>query len=65
MAAIDAARLAREISGAERRSLGMTGDLDPLAEACQQQSRWEFFCSISPLRLTGTTGSPVNPLAIF
>jgi kynurenine formamidase len=40
-------------------------DLDPLALACEEQGRWEFLCAIAPLRFTGATGSPVNPLVIF
>lgn len=40
-------------------------DLEALAEACIQRSRWEFLISIAPLKLSNTTGSPVNPLAIF
>lgn len=40
-------------------------DLEDLAIACQQRNRWEFLISINPLRLHNTTGSPVNPIAIF
>jgi kynurenine formamidase len=40
-------------------------DLEGLAEACRARNRWEFMISINPLRLHNTTGSPVNPLAIF
>ena len=40
-------------------------DLEDLAEACVQRNRWEFMLSLSPLKLSNTTGSPVNPLAIF
>ena len=40
-------------------------DLEGLAEACRGRGRWEFMLCISPLRLSNTTGSPVNPLAIF
>lgn len=39
--------------------------LDPLAEACRERSRWSFFTTISPLAISGGTGSPVNPVAIF
>ena len=38
---------------------------EELAEACKQRNRWEFLISINPLRLYNTTGSPVNPVAIF
>lgn len=40
-------------------------DLDPLAQACEEEGRWEFLVTVAPLRFTGATGSPVNPLAVF
>ena len=40
-------------------------NLEELAEACKQRNRWEFLISINPLRLYNTTGSPVNPVAVF
>ena len=40
-------------------------NLEELAAACSERNRWEFMLSIGPLRLSNTTGSPVNPLAIF
>ncbi len=40
-------------------------NLEELARACKERNRWEFMLSIGPLRLSNTTGSPVNPLAIF
>jgi hypothetical protein len=39
--------------------------LDPLAEACLEENRWEFLLTINPLNVRGGTGSPVNPVAIF
>jgi kynurenine formamidase len=39
--------------------------LDPLAQTCAGQGRWEFLCVIAPLRIPGGTGSPVNPIAVF
>jgi kynurenine formamidase len=36
-------------------------DLVPL---CETLGRWSFLCVIAPLRLTGGTGSPVNPIAV-
>lgn len=39
--------------------------LEPLAEACAQENRWEFLLTINPLNVRGGTGSPVNPVAIF
>lgn len=40
-------------------------DLEPLAEACSARNRYTFFMHLSPLRLAGSTGSPLNPVAIF
>jgi hypothetical protein len=40
-------------------------NLEELAVACQERNRWEFMLSIGPLALHATTGSPVNPIAIF
>ena len=40
-------------------------NLEELAQACQTRQRWEFLITIAPLRLHNTTGSPVNPIAIF
>ena len=39
--------------------------LQPLAEACAQEGRYEFMLTINPLRVVGGTGSPVNPIAVF
>ena len=39
--------------------------LQPLAEACAEEGRYEFLLIIAPLKVVGGTGSPVNPLAIF
>jgi kynurenine formamidase len=38
---------------------------EDLAEACEQENRWEFMTVVAPLRLERGTGSPVNPIAIF
>jgi kynurenine formamidase len=40
-------------------------DLESLARKCADLTRWHFMTVISPLRLKNSTGSPVNPLAIF
>lgn len=40
-------------------------DLEPLAAACRRHRRWEFLLTVAPLRFSGATGSPVNPLATF
>jgi kynurenine formamidase len=38
---------------------------EDLGRACEEAGRWEFLCVTAPLRITGGTGSPVNPLAIL
>ncbi|MGB0093222.1 MAG: cyclase family protein [Solirubrobacteraceae bacterium] len=38
---------------------------EDLCEACRTTGRWEFLFTASPLRVTGGTGSPLNPTAIF
>ncbi|PKB83597.1 MAG: hypothetical protein BZY88_01790 [SAR202 cluster bacterium Io17-Chloro-G9] len=40
-------------------------NLEDVSQACSERNRWEFLVSIGPLRLHNTTGSPVNPIAIF
>jgi kynurenine formamidase len=39
--------------------------LDDLADACARQQRWSFMLVLAPPRISGTTGLPVNPIAIF
>jgi kynurenine formamidase len=39
--------------------------LEDLRGVCESAERWEFLCVTAPLRITGGTGSPVNPLAIL
>ncbi len=39
--------------------------LQPLAEACAAEGRYEFMLTINPLLVIGGTGSPVNPIALF
>lgn len=39
--------------------------LEDLLGVCQAAGRWSFPCVIAPLRLSGRTGSPVNPIAIL
>lgn len=39
--------------------------LEALTAACAAADRWEFLVVVAPLRITGGTGSPVNPIAIF
>jgi kynurenine formamidase len=40
-------------------------DLEAVAEASIELSRWSFFLSLQPLRIEGGTGSPLNPVALF
>lgn len=40
-------------------------DLEDAATACDAHQQWEFLCVIAPLRLSGGTGTAVNPIAIF
>ena len=39
--------------------------LESLVARCVDEQRWEFCFVIAPLRLKRSTGSPLNPLAIF
>jgi kynurenine formamidase len=40
-------------------------DLEGLAVKTAELGRWHFLTTISPLRLKNSTGSPVNPIAVF
>jgi kynurenine formamidase len=40
-------------------------DLEAVAETAAKLNRWEFMVTIPPMPVTGATGSPINPLAIF
>ena len=40
-------------------------DLEAVAETAARLNRWEFLFMTSPLPVTGGTGSPTNPLAVF
>jgi kynurenine formamidase len=39
--------------------------LDPIAAACADRQRWEFFLTVNPIRIPGGTGCPVNPVAVL
>lgn len=39
--------------------------LEDLAKECAARGRWEFLFTTAPLVLQRTTGSPINPVAIF
>jgi kynurenine formamidase len=41
------------------------GLLEPLAQACAQEGRYEFMFIALPLKVVRGTGSPVNPIAIL
>jgi len=40
-------------------------DLEELAKAAASRNRWTFFFTAAPVRVTGGTGGPVNPIATF
>jgi kynurenine formamidase len=40
-------------------------NLEDVALEASKQGRWEFLLVVSPLRIQGGTGSPVNPIATF
>jgi kynurenine formamidase len=40
-------------------------DLDRLAATCTSANRWTFLFVAEPLRIKDSTGSPLNPLAVF
>ena len=39
--------------------------LEPLAEACAEEGRYEFMFVGLPLNVARGTGSPANPIALF
>ncbi|WP_424961405.1 cyclase family protein [Ekhidna sp.] len=40
-------------------------DLEALSKKCKQEQRYEFFVSINPWKIEGTTSCPINPIAVF
>ena len=40
-------------------------NLDDLAAACAERSRWEFMLVVAPLKMVGGTASMTNPIAIL
>ena len=46
-------------------TIGEIFDLEALAEACEEEGRYDFFFTAPPLPISKAVGSPVNPLAIF
>jgi hypothetical protein len=45
--------------------VGEIWDLEPLAAACAEEDRYEFFLSAQPLVVSRAVESCLNPLAIF
>jgi len=45
-------------------TLGEMFDLEALAADCAGDGVWEFLFSAPPLRVAGSVGSPLNPLAV-
>jgi kynurenine formamidase len=39
--------------------------VEPLAQACAEERRYEFMLMVLPLKVARGTGSPVNPIALF
>ena len=39
--------------------------LEPLANACAEERRYEFMFMLLPLKVARGTGSPANPIAMF
>ena len=44
--------------------IGEMWDLEALAEDCAADGRYSFFLSAAPLTITGSVGSPINPIAV-
>jgi kynurenine formamidase len=40
-------------------------DLEAIADTAARLNRWEFLLTVAPVPVTGGTGFPVNPVAIF
>ena len=40
-------------------------DLEDVAREAQKRRRWHFLFTAAPIRITGGTGSPLNPIAVF
>lgn len=45
-------------------TLGEIWHLDPIADDCAQDGRYEFFVAAQPLNIQNAVGSPINPIAI-
>jgi kynurenine formamidase len=40
-------------------------DLEACATTAAELGQWDFHLTVAPIRFTGTSGSPVNPIATF
>jgi hypothetical protein len=40
-------------------------NVDEVAAVCAETGRYSFLLTVAPPRVTGATGLPVNPIAIF
>ena len=40
-------------------------DLEACADTAERLGQWDFQLAVAPLRFAGTSGSPVNPIALF
>ncbi len=40
-------------------------DLEQISKVARAKKRWDFLLTTSPLTVSGATGSPLNPIAIF
>jgi hypothetical protein len=40
-------------------------DLEELAKAAAARHRWTFLFTAAPVRVSGGTGGPINPIATF
>jgi hypothetical protein len=40
-------------------------DLEMCATTAAELGQWDFQLAVAPVRLAGTSGSPVNPIATF
>ena len=40
-------------------------ETEAMARRCEELGRWEFLLTVAPLKISGGTGSPVNPVAML
>ncbi len=39
--------------------------LEDLAKTCEEEGRWEFLLTLAPVPFVASTGSALNPIAVF